>query len=189
MVSVKVKVKELEKLGKGVELKLKLIKGGGSSSKGYCRCSSKRMSKEYFCCSSTCRMNETPICHCGQRSVMRTANTTKNRGKHFWGCSKYKNGVQDAGCNFFKWCTDVGSEDSGRYVKSEGNKETLVSNEEFERAVLLLLCTYKSSNYEDTVTSIFEDFYDSLNSHFDEVDPYNYVTPYAKAGFLSRMWF
>ncbi|WVZ05572.1 hypothetical protein V8G54_018918 [Vigna mungo] len=80
---------------------------------GYCRCSSKRMSKEYSCCSSTCRRNETPICHCGQRFVMRTTNTTKNRGKHFWGCSKYKYGVQDAGCNFFKWCTDVGSEDNG----------------------------------------------------------------------------
>ncbi|KOM48616.1 hypothetical protein LR48_Vigan07g232000 [Vigna angularis] len=32
----------------------------------------------------------------------RTAKTMKNRGKQFWGCSKYKNGVEDAGCNFFK---------------------------------------------------------------------------------------
>ncbi|WVZ26067.1 hypothetical protein V8G54_004611 [Vigna mungo] len=61
-----------------------------------------------------------------------TANTTKNRGKHFSGCFKYKNGVQGDGCNFFKWCIDVGNEDSGRYVKIEGNKETLVSSEELE---------------------------------------------------------
>ncbi|WVZ15493.1 hypothetical protein V8G54_013059 [Vigna mungo] len=59
----------------------------------------------------------------------------------------------------------------------------------FPGAVLLLLCTYKASKYEDSATSIDEDFYDSLNSHFDEVDPYNYVTPYAKAGFFSRMSF
>ncbi|WVY90956.1 hypothetical protein V8G54_036470 [Vigna mungo] len=99
------------------------IKVGSGGDQVYCRCSLKRMSK---------KRNETPICHCGQRSVMRTANTMKNRGKHFWGCSKYKNGVQDAGCNFFKWCTDVGSEDIGRYMKSEGKKETLVSSEELE---------------------------------------------------------
>ncbi|WVY94397.1 hypothetical protein V8G54_033485 [Vigna mungo] len=100
------------------------LRGGGSGGDQGCRrCSSKRMSKE---------RNETPICHCGQRYVMRTANTTKNRGKHFWGCSKYKNGVQDVGCNFFKWCTDVESKDNGRYVKSEGNKETLVNSEELE---------------------------------------------------------
>ncbi|WVY89415.1 hypothetical protein V8G54_034929 [Vigna mungo] len=102
---------------------LRRIKVGSSGDQGYCRYFSKRMSKE---------RNETPIFHCGQRSVMRTANTTKNRGKHFWGCFKYKYGVQDAGCNFFKWCTDVGSEDNGRYVKSEWNKETLVSTEELE---------------------------------------------------------
>ncbi|WVY89051.1 hypothetical protein V8G54_037853 (chloroplast) [Vigna mungo] len=132
--------------GNGVELKLKLIKGGGCSSKGvgYCRCSSKKMSKEYYCYSSTCRRNETHICHCGQRSVMRTANTVKNRGKHFWGCSKYKYGVQDDGCNFFKWCTDVGSEDNGRYMKSEWNKETLVNTEELESTRKMMVKIQKS---------------------------------------------
>ncbi|WVY92815.1 hypothetical protein V8G54_031903 [Vigna mungo] len=130
-------LKGVSSLWKGVELKL--IKGGGSSSKGGSSsaksrlglvgikfvvvAASKRMSKE---------RNETPICHCGQRSVMRTANNMKNRGKHFWGCSKYKNGGEDDGCNFFKWCTNAGSEDSGRYVKSEGKKETLVISEELE---------------------------------------------------------
>ncbi|XP_027924831.1 ABC transporter C family member 10-like isoform X3 [Vigna unguiculata] len=59
----------------------------------------------------------------------------------------------------------------------------------FPGAVLLLLCTYKTPKCEDTATSIDEDFYDSLNNDFHEVDPYNYVTPFAKAGFLSRMSF
>ncbi|ESW24079.1 hypothetical protein PHAVU_004G100800 [Phaseolus vulgaris] len=59
----------------------------------------------------------------------------------------------------------------------------------FPGAVLLLLCTYKASKREDNATRIDEDFYDSLNCHFNEVDPYNYVTPFAKAGFLSRMSF
>ncbi|XP_022634037.1 uncharacterized protein LOC111241251 [Vigna radiata var. radiata] len=102
------------------------------------------MSKEYSCCSSTCRRNKTPICHCGQRSVMRTANTMKNRGKHFWGCSKYKKGVEDAGCNFFKWCTDVGTEDSGRYMKNEGKKETLVISEELESTRKMIVKIHKS---------------------------------------------
>ncbi|XP_052728355.1 uncharacterized protein LOC128195224 [Vigna angularis] len=85
-----------------------------------------------------------PICHCGQRSVMKTAKIMKNRGKQFWGCSKYKNGVEDAGCNFFKWCTDVGSDESGSYVKSEGNKETLVNSEEMESTRKNLVKIHKS---------------------------------------------
>ncbi|WVZ17761.1 hypothetical protein V8G54_010743 [Vigna mungo] len=63
---------------------------------------------------------------------MRTAKTMKNRGKQFWGCSKYENGVEEGGCNFFKWCTDVGIEESGSYMKTEGKKESLVMNEEME---------------------------------------------------------
>ncbi|WVZ05424.1 hypothetical protein V8G54_018770 [Vigna mungo] len=111
------------------------IKVGSGGDQVYCRCSPKRMSKE---------RNETPIFHCGQRSVMRTAITMKNRDKHFWGCSKYKNGVEDAGCNFFKWCIDVGSEDSGRYVKSEGKKENLVSSEELESTRKMIVKIQKS---------------------------------------------
>jgi len=59
----------------------------------------------------------------------------------------------------------------------------------FPGAVFLLLCTYKASKCEDTATIIDEDFYDSLNGPFNEVDPYNYITPFAKAGFLSKMSF
>jgi len=55
-----------------------------------------------------------PICYCGEKSVLRTVKTAKNRGKQFWGCSKYNvrevegiffmvlNGIWDNYfCNFF----------------------------------------------------------------------------------------
>jgi len=31
-----------------------------------------------------------PVCYCGEKVVLRTARTPKNRGKQFWGCPKYK---------------------------------------------------------------------------------------------------
>ncbi|WVZ02024.1 hypothetical protein V8G54_022830 [Vigna mungo] len=81
-------------------------------------------SKEHSCCSSTCNVwmkenrNVCPqICHCGLRCAMRTAKIVKNRGKQFWGCSKYK-----GGCNYFKWCTDVAEEERGTCLKSEGKQ-------------------------------------------------------------------
>ncbi|KAG5108938.1 hypothetical protein JHK84_045845 [Glycine max] len=59
----------------------------------------------------------------------------------------------------------------------------------FPGSVLLLLCTYKAYKCEDTDGEIDEGLYDPLNGHFNEVDPDNYVTPFAKAGFFSRMSF
>ncbi|KAG4941625.1 hypothetical protein JHK87_045496 [Glycine soja] len=59
----------------------------------------------------------------------------------------------------------------------------------FTGAVLLLLCTYKVYKCEDTDRDIDEGLYDPLNDHFNEVDPDNYLTPFANAGFLSRMSF
>ncbi|BAU01254.1 hypothetical protein VIGAN_11044800 [Vigna angularis var. angularis] len=107
------------------------------------------MSKEHSCYLSSCsakrKKNGTssPICHCGQRSVVRTAKTMKNRGKQFWGCSKYKNGGEDGGCNFFKWCTDIGFDERGSYFNSEGNKETLVNSEDMDstRKMVVNLCS------------------------------------------------
>ncbi|WVZ16939.1 hypothetical protein V8G54_009921 [Vigna mungo] len=52
------------------------------------------------------------ICHCGEKTVLRTAKTMKNRGKLFWGCPRYKMGSENGGCNFFKWFTDWGLEES-----------------------------------------------------------------------------
>ncbi|BAU01212.1 hypothetical protein VIGAN_11039700 [Vigna angularis var. angularis] len=43
-----------------------------------------------------------PLCLCGEKTVVRTTGTAKNRGKQFWGCPKYKNGHENGGCNFFK---------------------------------------------------------------------------------------
>ncbi|WVZ20791.1 hypothetical protein V8G54_008113 [Vigna mungo] len=51
------------------------------------------------------------ICHCGEKTVLRTARTTKNRGKQFWGCPRYKLGSEN-GCNFFRWFSDWGVEES-----------------------------------------------------------------------------
>ncbi|KAK7380437.1 hypothetical protein VNO78_32948 [Psophocarpus tetragonolobus] len=59
----------------------------------------------------------------------------------------------------------------------------------FPAAVLLLLCTYKVYKCEDTYREIDEGLYDHLNDHYDEVDPDDHVTPFAKAGFFNRMSF
>jgi len=56
-------------------------------------------------------------------------------------------------------------------------------------SILLLLCTYKVHKREDTDGEIDEGLYEALNDHCSEVDPDNHVTPFAKAGFLSKMSF
>ncbi|XP_052734077.1 uncharacterized protein LOC128196628 [Vigna angularis] len=98
------------------------------------------MSKEHSCCSSTCTVWQkenrnlcSPICHCGLRCAMRTAKTLKNRGKQFWGCSKYKSGAEEGGCNYFKWFNDVVEEERGKCLKCEGNKESSVHSEEMDK--------------------------------------------------------
>ncbi|RDX62968.1 ABC transporter C family member 10, partial [Mucuna pruriens] len=59
----------------------------------------------------------------------------------------------------------------------------------FPGAILLLLCTYKVYKCETNDGDFDEGLYDPLNGQFKEVDPDNYVTPFAKAGFFSRMSF
>ncbi|XP_014492310.1 uncharacterized protein LOC106754762 [Vigna radiata var. radiata] len=66
------------------------------------------------------------ICHCGEKSVLRTAKTTKNRGKLFWSCPGYKMRSENGGCNFFKWFTDWGVEESVRCEVLEATDERLV---------------------------------------------------------------
>ncbi|KAL2334835.1 hypothetical protein Fmac_016048 [Flemingia macrophylla] len=56
-------------------------------------------------------------------------------------------------------------------------------------AVLLLLCTCKVYKCEETDRDFDEGLYDPLNGHHNEVDPNNYVTPFANAGFFSSMLF
>ncbi|WVZ04401.1 hypothetical protein V8G54_025207 [Vigna mungo] len=97
------------------------------------------MSKDHSCCSSTCNVWRkenpnvcSPICDCGERCALRTTKTIKNHGKQFWGCSKYKSGIEDGGCNFFKWCSDVSEHEMGTCLKCEGNKQSLLNNEEMD---------------------------------------------------------
>ncbi|XP_017420500.1 uncharacterized protein LOC108330531 [Vigna angularis] len=97
------------------------------------------MSKDHSCYSSTCNVGRkenpnvcSPICHCGLRCALRIAKTMKNRDKQFWGCSKYKSGTEDSGCNYFRWCTDVAEDERGTWLKSEGNKESLLNSEEMD---------------------------------------------------------
>ncbi|WVZ25720.1 hypothetical protein V8G54_004264 [Vigna mungo] len=66
------------------------------------------------------------ICHCGEKTVLRTAKSMKKRGKMFWGCPRYKMGSENGGCNFFKWFTDSGLEESVRCELLEPNDERLV---------------------------------------------------------------
>ncbi|XP_061375170.1 ABC transporter C family member 10-like isoform X2 [Gastrolobium bilobum] len=59
----------------------------------------------------------------------------------------------------------------------------------FPGAILLLLCTHKVRKCEDNDREIDESLYAPLNGQLNEVDPINYVTPFAKAGFFSKMSF
>ncbi|XP_029125607.1 ABC transporter C family member 10 isoform X2 [Cajanus cajan] len=59
----------------------------------------------------------------------------------------------------------------------------------FPGAILLLSCTYKTCKCKDTNEENDERHYAPLNGQFNEVDPISYVTPFAKAGFFSRMSF
>ncbi|WVZ13746.1 hypothetical protein V8G54_011312 [Vigna mungo] len=92
-------------------------------------------------CSSTCNgwQNEygnvvhrgvSPLCLCGEKTVVRTARTVKNKGKQFWGCPKYKNGHENGGCNFFKWCCVDGNDKSYTNLKWEEKHEYLSKGEE-----------------------------------------------------------
>lgn len=44
------------------------------------------------------------ICQCGLIWPQRTTRTTRNAGRHFFSCPRYKD--IDGGCKFFKWETD-----------------------------------------------------------------------------------
>ncbi|KAL2334839.1 hypothetical protein Fmac_016052 [Flemingia macrophylla] len=59
----------------------------------------------------------------------------------------------------------------------------------FPGAILLLLCTYKISKYEDNDRGNDESHYAPLSGQLNEVDPISHVTPFAKAGFLSKISF
>lgn len=60
-----------------------------------------------------------------------------------------QNGGEDIGCNFFKWCSDIGFDERGSYakskgVKSESKKKTLVNSEEMDSIRKMIVNLYKS---------------------------------------------
>ena len=40
--------------------------------------------------------------------MLRVAKTSKNNGRQFWGCSKFKSAASSdmVWCNYFKWCDE-----------------------------------------------------------------------------------
>ncbi|KAK7270926.1 hypothetical protein RJT34_26451 [Clitoria ternatea] len=58
----------------------------------------------------------------------------------------------------------------------------------FPAATLLVLCTYKTK-CQATNREIDESSYSPLSGNFNDIDPNSYVTPFAKAGTISRMLF
>ncbi|WVZ19092.1 hypothetical protein V8G54_006414 [Vigna mungo] len=79
------------------------------------------------------RKEASPICQCGEMSVLRTAKTTKNQGKQFWICPRYKGGGENAGCNFFRWLSDFGTEESASCELLETKDDRLMKTVENER--------------------------------------------------------
>ncbi|WVZ08958.1 hypothetical protein V8G54_022304 [Vigna mungo] len=71
-------------------------------------------------------------CHCGEKCVLRTAKTTKNRGRQFWGCPRYKFGSETVGCNYFKWLGDCCHDENVSCEVLEANDQRLVKSFEME---------------------------------------------------------
>ncbi|XP_022631673.1 uncharacterized protein LOC111240593 [Vigna radiata var. radiata] len=113
------------------------------------------LQKSHSCSSSTCngwrnenynvvfRGGGSPLCLCGEKTVVRIARTVKNRGKQFWGCPMYKNG-HEGGCNFFKWCCDDASEKSYMDVKCEEKHECVSKKEEMGGGTKMMSDLHKS---------------------------------------------
>ncbi|WVZ18596.1 hypothetical protein V8G54_005918 [Vigna mungo] len=97
-----------------------------------------------------------PLCLCGEKTVVRTARTVKNRGKQFWGCPMYKNG-HEGGCNFFKWCCDDASEKSYTDVKWEEKHECHSKKEEMGGGTKMMSDLHKSVK---VVEKLMKDYID-----------------------------
>ncbi|WVY96632.1 hypothetical protein V8G54_028783 [Vigna mungo] len=114
-----------------VGVELKLIKGSGSSrvvllrqNQVCCRCSFEEDVKGVLLLFVDLQKERNPYLPLWIEICDENCEHYEESRQAFLGM--LQNGGEDGGCNFFKWCTDVGSGDSGRYVKSEGKKETLV---------------------------------------------------------------
>lgn len=128
--------------------------GYSCSSSTYNECRKQNRSLNYRSDKGWKSFNVSSIYHYGVKSVLRFVRTTKNRGKQFWGCPKYKvkfielmvfiycswkrsieslcfddffkkNGSEYVCCNYFRWCSDDEFVESGTYVKCKGKDEKL----------------------------------------------------------------
>ncbi|KOM49993.1 hypothetical protein LR48_Vigan08g082000 [Vigna angularis] len=136
------------------------------------------LQKSHSCSSSTCNgwRNEkcnvvfhgggvstidgvSPLFLFGEKTVVRTARTAKNRGKQFWGFPKYKNG-HEGGYNFFKWCCDDGSEKSYTNVKWEEKHECLSKTGEMGGGTKMMSDLHKSvkfvEKWKDGIDYVFD---------------------------------
>ncbi|WVZ03246.1 hypothetical protein V8G54_024052 [Vigna mungo] len=100
-----------------------------------CTCNECR--KQFRCVSSRgdggwSRKEASLSCHCGEKCVLRTAKTTKNQGRQFWGCPRYKLGSETVGCNYFRWLADYGHDESVSCEVLEANDQRLVKSFENE---------------------------------------------------------
>ncbi|XP_058748378.1 uncharacterized protein LOC131628747 [Vicia villosa] len=66
-------------------------------------------------------LNWKPVCHCGDKAILRRATTAKSFGKHFWGCPHYK-GQGQPGCGFFEWFYEESEDTKGKYLMSRLEK-------------------------------------------------------------------
>ncbi|XVF75021.1 hypothetical protein PTKIN_Ptkin13bG0155600 [Pterospermum kingtungense] len=67
------------------------------------------------------RQRRSVYCDCGLKAPIRTATTTNNVGKKFFGCSKYNN--KGEGCGFFLWIDGHESDDILEVDDGDDNEE------------------------------------------------------------------
>jgi len=126
-----------------------------------------------------------PVCYCGEKVVLRTARTPKNRGKQFWGCPKYKvrsmelwffsfklsrrsltslcmvfgqrGSEQLVGCNYFSWFNgDENEEIIGSVTKNEERDVSVLNMEEMYGQRMKILILEKSvMNLENMIRVLF----------------------------------
>ncbi|WVY98929.1 hypothetical protein V8G54_031080 [Vigna mungo] len=106
-------------------------------------CSCNECLKQFRCVSSRgdggWSKNEASLsCDCGEKCVLRTAKTTKNRGRQFWGCPRYKLESETVGCNYFRWLADCSHDESVSCEVLEANDQRLVKSFENESDIKIL---------------------------------------------------
>ncbi|KAK7261975.1 hypothetical protein RIF29_28302 [Crotalaria pallida] len=91
--------------------------------------------------------NTIPTCDCKEKpkAVLRTATTTENLGKRFWGCRHYKKGVEGSGCGFFMWFRDDSIDERDFVIASQRRKivklqTALASTRRWLELLITIIC-------------------------------------------------